>query len=320
MRVSERYYKILPRSKQQKTLQRNLKVSVEEITPPCTLFLDQASSTGFSLYDSESRIVMSGILDRGRMSLYDYKQDLVSYILKLVDYYKVDTLFYEEVYDDLNMVTTEMLFYLKHAIKDMGYEQEGLKVYGMAHKTWKTKLAKPGKFKFGRDDKQEIRKWVSEIYPLLALTKQDEFDAIGMGIAVMIKEKGKKNYYEFAKYNKRLPIHTLLYPRVFEDIEGYSGEELEGVIQERVNKMRVAYRRGYAAGGLHQLELDKRKEVYDPIRRFLSHIDGLVYINIPVDYKYWGMIMLLHEDEPGKFKKDGNDGGYYLLAARKNRK
>lgn len=317
MRVHERYYNILPRSKQQETLTRREKVDISEIETPCTMFLDQASSTGFSIYDNNSTLVMSGVLERGRKRLYDYKEELVEYVLGKVKEYDIQTIFHEEVYDDLNMVTTETLFYLKHAISDLGYEQDGLKILGLAHKTWKSLLAKPGKFKHGRDDKKEIRKWVSEIYPLLALTKQDEFDAIGMGIAIMIKEKGKKNFYKWAKYNKRLPIHTVLYKKVFQDIEDIEEDEIE----DRVNKMRVAYRRGYAAGGLHQLELNKRREVFNPIRQFLSHVDGLVYIEIPKDYKYWGMLMLLHGNKPSDFlDEDGEgEGGYYILASRKNR-
>lgn len=317
MKVTERYYNILPRSQQQETLSRVEVVDISEITPPCTMFLDQASSTGFSIYDSESTLIMSGVLDRGRQRLYDYKEDLVKYILGKVDEYEIETIFHEEVYDDLNMITTETLFYLKHAISDLGYEKEGLKILGLAHKTWKSLLAKPGKFKHGKDDKKEIRKWVSEIYPLLALTKQDEFDAIGMGIAIMIKEKGKKNFYKWAKYNKKLPIHTVLYERVFDGVEHDDTEEIE----EKVLDMRVAFRRGYAAGGLHQLELDRRREVFDPIRQFLSHVDGLVYIEIPKNYKYWGMLMLLHEKEPSDFIDDeGKDtAGYYILASRRNR-
>lgn len=319
MKITKRYYKILPRSKQQETLTRRKKVEVNEITTPCTLFLDQASNTGFSLYDNDSRIVMSGVLERGRQRLYDYKKDLVSFVLDLVEEYKVTTIFHEEVYDHLNMETTETLFYLKHAIKDLGYEDEDLKVMGLSHKTWKSLLAKPNKFNFGKDDKLEVRKWVGEIYPLLALTKQDEFDAVGMGIAMMIKDKGKKNFYRWAKYNKRLPIHTVLYKQVFEDIDDVRAEDLEEYIQERVNKMRIAYRRGYEIGGLHELDLDRRKEVFDSIRQFLSHVDGLVYIKIPRDYKYWGMLMLLHGNEPAEFEDDNTDGSYYILACRKNR-
>lgn len=319
MKVSERYYTILPRSRQQETLSRRNKVLVEEITPPCTMFMDQASSSGFSIYDSESRIIMSGVLERGRQRLYDYKEDLVKYILAKVQEYQVTTIFHEEVYDAANMITTETLFYLKSAIKDLGYSEKGLKVMGLAHKTWKSSLAKPEKFVYGKDDKQEVRKWVSDIYPLLALTKQDEFDAVGMGIAMMIKEKGKKNFYEWAKYNKKLPIHTVLYKRVFENIEDVQAEEHIEEVQEKVGKMRVAFRRGYEAGGLHELDLNRRKEVYDPIRRFLSHVDGLVYINIPRDYKYWGMLLLLHGNAPKDFKEEDNDGSYYILASRKNR-
>lgn len=313
LKITKQYYEILPRRQQQQTLPRRKKVELTEIRPPCTLFLDQASSTGFSLYDSESRIVMSGVLKRGRMSLYDYKVKLVEYILDLVDTYKVNTIFHEEVYDDMNMVTTETLFYLKHAIKDIEHEnaEKGIKVMGLAHRTWKTLLSKPDKFNFNsKDDKKEVRKWVGEVYPLLTLTAQDEYDAIGMGIAIMINERGKKNYYKWAKYNKRLPVHIEIYPNIL-------GEDIEDN-EERVKKMKVAYRRGFAAGGMHELELDRRREVTDSIRRFLSHVDGLVYIKIPKDYKYWGVLLLMNGKNPKEF--DESDGNYILLAARKNRK
>lgn len=315
MKVTETYYNLKDRKEQQETLPRKERVKKEEIITPCTMFLDQASGTGFSIYDNESRIIMSGVLERGNKRLYSFKEELVDYILERVEEYEIGTIFYEEVYDAANMKTTETLFYLKHSIQDLGYAEEGLEVLGLSHKTWKKLLSGKSKFAFGKDDKKEVRKWVGEIYPLLAITVQDEFDAIGMGVAMMIQQKGQKNYYHWAKYNKKLPVHTVLYEKVFEDKENLTPDEEQDI----VNKMTVAYRRGYAVEGLFELDLNRRKEVYDPIRRFLSHVDGLVYIKIPKDYKYWGLLMLLHGKEPKDFQKEEDDGGYYILASRKKR-
>src|SRR5690625_253206 len=334
MKITKTYYDIKPRSKQQETFMRKKKVTLDEIKTPCTLFLDQASNTGYSLFDDDSRLVMTGTIRRGRTSLPAFKEGVCEYIKQLVDDYKVDTLFHEEVYDQANMQTTEVLFYLKHAIQYFGYLNKDVEVLCLAHTTWKTNMAKPGKFNFKTDHKKEIVKWVKDVFPLIALATQDEFDALGMGISVMIKEKGKKNFYKQAKYNKRLPVHFMLHEDVFQketgtDIENVADinetleaekEEVDKQVDAVVSRMRKPFRTAYEQGGLYELELDKRRGVEDTFRRFLSHKDMLVYMRIPKDYKYWGILLLEHGIRPDRFETEGNpNGDYALVACRKKR-
>lgn len=334
MRITQNYYEIKPRSKQQQVVKRRNKVDLTEIKLPCYLFLDQASNTGFSLFDSESRLVITGTINRGRTSLPDFKKELVEYIRQLTETYQVETLFHEEVYDQLNMVTTEVLFYIKHAIQDLGYFNKNLTVLGLDHRTWKSNLAKPEKFNFSADNKKETEKWVHDIYPLINLKTEDEYDALGMGISVMIKEKGKKNFYKQARYNKKLPVHFMLHEDTFpmtEDVEvenlAYANELLEAQEEETtkqiesiVQKLRKPFREAYKADGVAELELEKRKGVEDTFRRYLSHKDKLVYVRIPKDYKYWGVLLLEHGISPETFEtKDNPDGSYCLIGCRKKR-
>lgn len=315
---------------------RRKRVTIDELELPCTLFLDQASDSGYSIFDAKSRLFMTGTIKRGRTRLPDYKQAFIKYVKELADIYNITTVFHEEVYDAANMETTEVLFYLKHAVQDMGFFSENIEVLGLDHRTWKSNLAKPGTFNFKRkDDKAEIRKWVHEIYPLIALTTQDEFDALGMGIAVMINGKGQKNFYKQARYNKKLPVEFMLYKDVFnypkeatvdsekdnllEEVDVYD-QRKDVYLKEVVDKMRIVYRRGYEAGGMYELELDTRKGVEDSFRRFLSHRDALVYVRIPKDYRYWGVLLLLHGESPETFETEENPDGYYcLVGSRKKR-
>jgi len=322
------------RRKQQKTFRRSEEVTLEEIKTPAVLFLDQASNGGFSVFDADSRLFMSGVFKRGRTRLPEFKKQFIEFVSMLVDKYKIDTIFYEEVYNEANMVTTEVLFYLKHAITDLGYFNKDIKVFGLVSDRWKSDMAKPEKFKFGKSDavKKEVRKWVKEIYPLIAVTVQDEFDAIGMGIAVMIKGKGKQNFYKQAKFNKRLPVEFHIYESVFDserDVE--VGNDVIQNIKEKeeekkryeegiVSKLRKPFREAYKAGGLVELELDRRKGIEKMFRQFLSHKDALTYVRIPHDYKYWGMFLLKHGESPERFEReDSKNLEYILLCARKKR-
>lgn len=334
MKVTRNYYEIQQRWKQQQTFRRKKKVTKEEIETPTVLFLDQASNGGYSLYDNKSRLFMSGIFKRGNTPLPEFKKSFTDYISDLVEEYEVNTIFYEEVYDQMNMITTEVLFYLKHAIQDLGYFRDDLSIYGIHHKKWKSKMAEPEKFKFGKqkEDKKEIRKWVKKIYPLIGVTVQDEFDALGMGIAVMIKGKGKQNFYKQAGFNKRLPVHftikentlnlqeeTIKSENVIEELEEVENENLSKE-EEFVKKLRKPFRLAYEKGGLVELELEKNQGVNKLFRQFLSHKDVLAYVRVPKEYKYWGVILLEHGESPEKFETDeSNKNEFLLFCARKKR-
>src|SRR5699024_11601358 len=119
MKVTRNFYEIQPRRRQHKTFMRKEEVTLEEIKTPVTMFLDQASNGGYSLYDAESRLFMSGVFKRGNTKLPEFKESFIKYISGLADEYKVDTIFYEEVYDSANMIKTEKFNNLKNEIKNI---------------------------------------------------------------------------------------------------------------------------------------------------------------------------------------------------------
>lgn len=332
MKIIKNYYELLPKTQRHKVVKIR-KNKQGKVKSPCTLFLDQASNTGYSLYDSNSRLVLTGQIRRGHTSIQNYKKDLVEYIKQLVDEYKIETIFHEEVYDQANMQTTEVLFYLKHAIQDLGYFSEDINVLGLDHMTWKTSLAKPKKYNSSGDHDTETKKWVESVYPLLKIDNADETDAIGMGIAIMINEKGERNFYNKARYNKKLPIHLVTHHDVFgspeqviEDVEEHLEKEeeketeQEEYIEKYINKLRKPFRTAYEVGGLHELELNRRKGVEEVYRRFLTHKDALVYLRIPKEYYQWGKILLSQGISPAEFETDDNpNGDFCLLACRKKR-
>lgn len=337
MKVTRNYYELQPRKKQQDTFNRKTEVKLEEITTPATLLLDQASNGGYAIYDSESRLFMSGVFQRGHTRLPEFKKNFVDYISELVDYYEVDTIFHEETFQGNNITTTEVLFYLKHAIQDLGYFKEGIEVLGLNNRRWKNELAKPETFKYGKGDadKIEVRKWVKKIYPLIAVTVQDEFDAIGMGIAIMVKGKGKQNFYKQATYNKKLPVNFMVYDNAFKNVEKDIGEikgedifeelrekeeEIEVHNSKIVEKLRKPFRTAYQEGGIVELELNKRRPVESTFRQFLHHKDVLAFVRIPSDYKYWGIHLLDHGETPERFEtEEGKNGEFILIGARKKR-
>src|SRR5699024_6585185 len=112
--------------KQQQTSRSKELVPLSELKKPVTLFLDQASEGGYSLYDNDSRLFMSGVFKRGKTPLPEFKKEFIKFITELIDEFNIKHIFHEEVYDSANMITTEVLFYLKHAIQDLGYFTKGV--------------------------------------------------------------------------------------------------------------------------------------------------------------------------------------------------
>lgn len=283
----------------------------EDIEKPCFLFIDQATSSGYALYDNKNQLILSGRTLKGRSSLEAYKFGFKDIIYALIDEYEIKTIFHEEVYDRENMWTTEVLLYIKHMIQDIAYLREGVEVYGLDHMTWKTKLASPDKFNTKNNHKAEIKKYVEGVYPLIFMDKEsgkiteDMVDAIGMGVAVLVKQTRRGSFYHTVRYNKNLPVDIKIMVR-----EGETWEE-------KIGRCRKPYRDGYAVGGFTEIELDRRRGTGDLFRRFLTHRDGVVGVHIPKDYKDWGVLLLDFNIKPSSL---GGEQDFWLVGVRRRRK
>lgn len=310
MRDIRKFYELVDRRHQQQTIVTEHKPDISELKMPCYLFLDQASHTGYTLWDDESRLVMSGVIYREKTSesFETFIHEMVSVVEEIIQEYGVKNVFYEEVYvpKEVSISTAESLHYIKHHVKDIGFRNKGVEVLGLDANRWKQELAKPKAFKQSKDDKKQVMGFVEEIFPLLAFTTDDESDAIGMGIAVMIKDRNKKNIYNVTRFNKKLPIHLEIFnsDRDFKD---------PAIIQ----KLPVRFKRPYNIGGMYELPLNKRRGLDMEIRKYLSHKDSLLYVEIPRDYKDWGLLLLTNNISIHDLTSE--DKSYIILASRKNR-
>lgn len=300
---------------------RHVYVDKSEIKPPSVLFLDQANTAGYSVWNGET-LVESGILARGKENIQEYAEGLVGLIKELIVEYSVNTLFHEEVFiprdgNPGNIAGVERLYYIKHKITDIGFKSS-LEVLGLDNGSWKKQLA-DGKFTKTKDDKEEVKRLVTEMYPNLEFFTGDEIDAIGMGIAVMVKNDGR--FYDVSRYNKKLPIHIGLAPLNWDVLTG-------------TYKIPAKFKHAIEAGGLYEIPLNKAKDASDEFCKLLTHKDLLAYTIIPKSYKYWGVNLLLFNKKPDDFKvpltidyltkdgsylKDYEEGSYILYAARKSR-
>lgn len=285
---------------------------VENIKYPCYLLMDQSTETGYTVYDDDYQLIMSGNLGKNNASLEEYKYALKDVVDELIEEYKIKTIFYEEVYDKENMWTTEVLLYIKHAIKDIAYLNKEVEVFGVDHMTWKVKLASPNKFNTSNNHKKEVLKYVEGVYPLLFMDKENSkltehmVDALGMGIGLLVKRTRRGGFYDTVRFNKNLPIHQMIL-KVDEDV----------MWEEVVGKCRKPYRDAFAVGGVTELELNRRKGIGDLFRRYLTHKDALAVVRIPKDYKDWGILLLEHGKKPSEL---GKDKDFWLLSVRKKRK
>lgn len=290
----------------------------EDWESPCFLFLDQSTSTGYALYDNKNQLILSGLAIKGNTGLMDYKYQLKDIVYDLIEKYGVKTVFHEEVYDKDNMWTTEVLMYIKHMIKDIEYHLSDVEVFGVDHMTWKTKLAGKDKFNTQNNHKQEAKKYVAGVYPLLFMDvrygelTEDMIDAIGMGVALLVKQTRRGDFYHTVRYNKSLPIHVRVVT-----VEDYLDDEGDVDWEARIAKCQKPYREGYEIGGDMELELDKRRAVGDLFRRFLSHRDGVAVVRVPYTYKDWGVLLLEYGMKPSELPESKE---FWLMAVRRNRK
>lgn len=318
MKDIRKHYKNTEKKEQQQTYAVDVPEPLTAWKKPLYMFLDQASHTGYAIFDSDSKLVLSGVMyhEKNKENIQAYVHNMIEVVTELCLEYQVEHLFHEEVYVDgirVSMSTAESLHYIKSHIKDIQYKHPHINVYGLDIRKWKSELAKPERYKFSKssskkekEEKLETQKHVSTIFPLVALITDDESDAIGMGIAVMIKNKNKQNIYNVTRFNKKLPIHMEIFNKDFDFKDDSS-----------VQSLRVKWKKPANIGGVFELPLNRLRNVEVDIRQFLSHKDSLVYIEIPPDYKNWGFILL----ENNYSLKDitSEDKSFYLVASRKYR-
>lgn len=314
-----RHYKNTDIREQQQTYIVDIPEDKNVWKQPLYMFLDQASHTGYSVFDDDSKLVMSGVMyhEESVENKKTYIHTMVEVVTEICLEYGVKHLFHEEVYIDgerVAMSTAESLHYIKSHIQDIGHFHPEISVYGLDIRKWKSELAKPNRYKFSKkngskkdnEEKAETMKHVSEIFPLVSLVTDDESDAIGMGIAVMIKNKNKRNIYNVTRYNKKLPIYLEIFNKDFDFTN-----------DDAIEKLKVKWKRPANIGGVYKLPLNRARNVEIDIRQFLSHKDALIYFEIPKDYKNWGFILLENNYKLDDITSD--DKSFYLVASRKNR-
>lgn len=302
---------------------RQTHVYQDTFQAPCTLFLDQASTAGWSVWDNTNALIQSGVISRGDSSLQEHAEQLVLEVKELVEQFNITTVFYEEVFvsrasNPGSVSVTEKLYYIKHKITDLGYHHT-LQVLGLDNGSWKKQLRNGGKVDKSVDDKTEILNYVREYLPEQEFFTEDEVDALGMGIAVMVNNNGA--FYDVSRYNKKLPINW-----------GVSSLNFDAFHRDK--KMYARYQQAMDAGGLYEVPLNKTRKIEEDFKRVLTHQDVLAYCVIPRSYKYWGVYLLTHNiklddleftEVPNYLAKNGlkldaqESGSYILYASRKKR-
>lgn len=280
--------------------------------PPCTLILDQATKTGFSIWDSRKSLVMFGTINRGTdMSLTEFKHGLVEEIKSLKEEFNIEQLIYEEVYME-HLATYDNLLYIKHALEDLAYTEEELKVAGIESLKWKSILARPNKF-VAENHKKEVLKYVEKAFPLLFTgvyaeqITEDMVDALGMGIALMLKRGRTIPIETMLKYNKKLPIHLLTLLDTVTPLE----EQLS-------TTRKLRFKRAFLADGLFELDAKKNTNAHKGFRQFLTHRDGVAAILVTPGHREWGYHML--EQNLDLEDLQNEESAFWLLAIRKNKR
>ena len=275
--------------------------------PPCKMFLDQATHTGYAIFDSKNSLVCVGALDKTKhTTLAEYKFAMQNRITELIPFFTIEHIIFEEVFHDTNTTTTETLLYVKHAITDLEH-LTGVKVDSTDNRKWKMILARPNKFN-ATDEKAEVKKYVKAAYPLLftgvyanALT-EDMIDVIGMGIALLMKVGRTTNLLTALKYNKTLPIRTFVVTDLSTPLE-----------EQLATTRKRSFKSAFAKDGMFILDTNVQNKVYDGLRQYLCHRDGVAAVKITPDFREWG-VMLLELDVP--IAELGTDKSFWLLAIK----
>lgn len=279
------------------------------------IFFDQSTNTGYSIFEGNTLIAVGKVGMGTGGSVESYKQELSTIINTFINHLKLEEVWYEEVYDSANMRTTEVLMYIKHIFKDLRYinRSKGIetRTYGVDHTTWKSILSDK-KIKGTGDVKEQVREFVFKILPLEELDEdinEDMSDALGMGIARSIKLSDKYSFM-MARYDSKLPIHEHVLIGQFNELE----TELKDT------KLRKPFREARELGAIiYNVDTEGKLPIKPQqlARRVLTHTDKLVLVEIPEDYRDFGVIMLLNNIPYEEFSKEGSK--VYLIFARKRR-
>lgn len=280
--------------------------------PPCTLILDQSTYSGFSLWDANKSLVMFGALNRSAgMDVTEYKFRMIQEIQAMKEQFTITQILYEDIYLQ-HQATYDRLIYIKHALEDLAYTESELKVAGVASSKWKSILARPNKF-VAENHKAEVQKYVQKAMPLLfsgLYTQQiteDMVDALGMGIALMLKQGRTTSLETALKFNKKLPIHLL----VLADTQTELTEQL-------LSTRKLRFKNAYKQDGLFILDSTKHLNTYNGFRQFLTHREGVAAMKVTKNHKEWGFHML--EQNLDYTDLQNENGEFWLLAVRKTRK
>lgn len=295
----------------------------ELVHKDCTLFLDQASQLGYSVWSDETKeLLESGTLRRDGVGLLEYGEVLVRWLDAMVAKYPIKIIFYEEVFvhrdnNPGSVAVTEKLYYMKHKVIDYGYTHR-IRTLGLDNARWKKYLSDTKTFKKTANDKREVLRLVKKKLPDYEPETEDETDAVGMGIATMLNEGG--NYLDVARFNKKLPIHW-----------GISGTDWEGFKEE---KLYARFQNAKDAGGIKEIPLQRTKLMDDYFKKVLTHEDVLAFTVIPPEYRNWGLYLILNNINPEELKQatehlyldatntfmdEQREGTYILYASRKKR-
>ena len=290
----------------------------------CVLFLDQASQLGYSVWSDETKeILESGTLSREKLNIQEYGERMYSWMDEVREKYPLKLIFYEEVFmrrdeNPGSVAVTEKLYYMKHKVVDYGYTHR-IRTLGLDNGRWKKYLSDTKTFKKTKDDKLEVLRLVKKQMPEFEPETEDETDAVGMGIAVMVNGGG--DYLDVARFNKRLPIHW-----------GISGTDWDGFKED--GKLYARFNHAKNAGGIKEIPLQTSKLMDDYFRKLLTHEDVLAFTVITPEYRNWGMYLLLNGvnpedleqakeelylDETNTFMNEHDKNTYILYASRKKR-
>lgn len=333
------YYYTLARHTERNTVT----IAKEEQTGieyPCKLLLDQSTSTGYAVYDSYNQLVTSGeLIKKTNTSVGRYKHVLSLLLHYFIEKYQVKEVLYEEVYDEANYFTTEVLQYLKHMIRDIEVENEihnrgrAVKVYGVDHRIWKKGLAQPDTFKAKKGkDKEEVRKYVELMYPLLFIgrnkskMREDMVDAIGMGIGMYVKETASGKMYNKVRYEKNLPLDEKLYIGEYPILQTYvaKGGDYDKLSPEEkeelnyfVTKQRKPFRDAYDVRGMEVIDIPNNRQYREMVRRYLTYTDCISVAEITPNHREWGLLLLEHNI---CLKDYDTEPTFYIVGARRRRR
>lgn len=313
------------------------KVNHKSIKFPCTICLDQNTHTGYAIFDKENRLVSGGILVASiKTSTQKYIQALTKFLEYLIDVYQIDTVLYEEIFLGKSVSVFEKLVEIRSAIKklelytptnvEIASDRE-FNILGIDNKVWKEALANPNKFKKLKteNEKVEINRHISYMYPILIADApneyyiQDMFDAIGMGIGMLIKNTYSGRLYQKARYDKFLPITQKSMLLTEEEFPCLTDTEQ---VEKFVGNLPKDFRLGYEVGGISLVSSDSHdnKNMQEVARRYLTHKDNIHVIKLDESYKMFYNTLLEHDISLVEYKNSPTIPQLYVLSVRKKRK